>query len=76
MLVHSFLICFWQFYFLTQTDDFAKAIAFAWKPFLPIFEMVSFPKYLVFFRAVFCKTKKKYDVFVDSFSVCLGHFSF
>ena len=24
MSVDWFLICFWQFYFLTQTDDFAK----------------------------------------------------
>ena len=31
MSVDSFLICFWQFYFLSQTDDFAKAIAFAWQ---------------------------------------------
>ena len=29
MSLDSFLICFWQFYFLSQTDDFAKAIAFA-----------------------------------------------
>ena len=27
MIVESFLECFVQFYFLTQTDDFAKAIA-------------------------------------------------
>ena len=40
--VGSFLICFWKFYFLTQSDDFGKAIAFAWRPFLPIFKMVSF----------------------------------
>ena len=26
----------------TQSDDFGKAIAFAWRPFLPIFKMVSF----------------------------------
>ena len=29
MLVDSFLICFWKFYFLTPSDDFAKAKAFA-----------------------------------------------
>ena len=28
MLAESFLVCFVQFYFLTQTDDFAKPIAF------------------------------------------------
>ena len=26
MSVDSFLICFWQFYFLSQTDHFAKAV--------------------------------------------------
>ena len=31
--------------FLTQSDDFGKAIAFAWRPFLPIFKMVSFLEY-------------------------------
>ena len=40
--VDSFFICFWQFYFLTQSDDFAESIAFAWRPFLPIFKMLSF----------------------------------
>ena len=37
MSVDSFMICFRQLYFLTQTDEFAKAIAFSWRPFLPIF---------------------------------------
>ena len=27
VIIESFLVCFVQFYFLTQTDDFAKAIA-------------------------------------------------
>ena len=36
---------------MAQSEDFAKAIAFAW---WPIFKMVSFLEYLVFFRAVFC----------------------
>ena len=45
LCVGSFLICFWQFYFLTQSDDFGKAIAFAWRPFLPIFKMVSLFEY-------------------------------
>ena len=36
---------------MTQSDDFAKAIGFAW---WPIFKMVSFLEYLVFFGAVFC----------------------
>ena len=42
MAVYSFLICFRQFYFLTQSDDFAKAIAFALRPFLPIFKLCHF----------------------------------
>ena len=53
MLIESFLVSFVQFYFLTQTDDFAKAIAHGWRPFLPIFKMVSFLEYLIFFKAVF-----------------------
>ena len=54
MSVDSFLICFWQFYFLTQTDDFAKPIAFASRPFLPVLKMLSFLEDYVFFRAAFC----------------------
>ena len=54
MLIESFLVCFVQFYFLTQTDDFAKAIAHGWRPFLPLFKMVSSFEYLLFFKAVFC----------------------
>ena len=42
MTVDSFSICFRQFYFLTQSDDFAKAIAFALRPFLPIFKLSQF----------------------------------
>ena len=54
VLVMSFLVCFVQFYFFAQTHDFAKAIAHGWRPFLPIFKVVSFFKYPVFFKAVFC----------------------
>ena len=36
---------------MTQSEDFAKAIAFAW---WAILKMVSFLEYLVFFEAVFC----------------------
>ena len=42
MAVDSFLICFRQFYFSTQSNDFAKAIALAWRPFLPIFKLSYF----------------------------------
>ena len=51
------LACFWYFKFLTQTDHFAKAITFTWAiGFVkcPIFKIVSFLEYLVFFRKVFC----------------------
>ena len=47
MLVDSFLIRFRQFYFLTESDDFANAIALAWRPLLPIFKMLSFLEYEV-----------------------------
>ena len=45
MLVGSFLIRFREFYFLTESDDFAKAIGFAWRPFLPIIKIVPFLEY-------------------------------
>ena len=54
VLIESFLVGFVQVYFLTQTDDFAKPIAHGWRPFLPIFKMVSFFEYLIFFKAAFC----------------------
>ena len=40
-----FLIRLREFYFLTKSDDFAKAIAFAWRPFLGIIKIVSFLEY-------------------------------
>ena len=53
MFVESFLICFRQFNFLTESYDFSKAIAFAWRPFLSIFKLVSFLEYEVFFKRFF-----------------------
>ena len=56
-LVGWFFECFWHFQLFTQTDHFAKAIAIAWAIAFarwPIFKIVSFLEYLVFFRAVFC----------------------
>ena len=44
---------FWLFYFLTETDYFAKSISFGKWPFLAIFEMVPFLEYQMFFKAVF-----------------------
>ena len=50
-LAEPILTCFRQFKLLAQIKYFAKAIDFArW----PIFKIVSFLEYLVFFRAVFC----------------------
>ena len=49
MIVESFFRSFRQFNFLTESYDFSKALAFAWRPFLPIFKMVSFLEYEVFF---------------------------
>ena len=51
-LVESFFACFLHFKFLTQTDHFAKGIAFAWAIAFArwgIFKRVSFLEYLVFF---------------------------
>ena len=49
----SILTCFRQFKILGQIEYFAKAIAHA-KATWPIFKIVSFLEYLVFFRAFFC----------------------
>ena len=71
----SFSICFWQFYILTQSNDFAKAIAFAWRPFLPIFQMVSFLQYIrCFFERFFAQ--KQYNILVNSFLICFWQFYF
>ena len=51
--VDSFLICFRQFYIFTQSEDFAWARAFALRPFLVIFKMLSFFEYWLIFGAIF-----------------------
>ena len=56
ILLEWFFACFWNFEFLTQTDQCAKAIAFAWAIAFarwPIFKIVSFLEYLVFFSSGF-----------------------
>ena len=45
-VVETFSTCVFAFLILDQSDDFAKAIAFAWWPFLAIFKMLSFFEYL------------------------------
>ena len=51
LFVEWILRCFLELQFLTESEDFAKPLAFArW----PIFKMVSFLEYLAFFREVVC----------------------
>ena len=69
-----FFACFRQFYFLTQTEYFAWAIAFALWPFLAIFKMLSFFEYKLFFAAVFCI--KHRNMFVEMFFGCFREFYF
>ena len=45
VFVETFFACFRQLYFLTQTEYFSWAIAFALWPFLVIFKMLSFFEY-------------------------------
>ena len=54
MFVETFFALFREVYFLTQTEYFAWAIAFALWPSLAIFKMLLFFEYLLFFGAVFC----------------------
>ena len=42
VLAESFLVCFVEFCFLTQTDDLSKAIAHGLRPVLPTLKLVSF----------------------------------
>ena len=75
VLVESFFACFWHFLFLTQTDHFAKAIAFAWAIAFarwPIFKIVSFLKYLVFFERFFAQ--KSSNVLEESCFASFWHF--
>ena len=45
-VVETFLACFFFYFkFLTQSDDFAKAIALAWWLFFENFKMVLFFQY-------------------------------
>ena len=57
---------------MTQSDDFAKSIAFAWWPFLAIIKMLSFFEYELFFGAVFCI--EQVQCVVESFLACFYAF--
>ena len=66
---------FLAFLIIDQSDHFAKAIAFAWAVAFerwPIFQIVSFLEYLVFFRAVFAQNK--FNVPLEWFFACFWHF--
>ena len=71
--LETFLACFSQFYFLTQTEYFAWDIAFALWPLLAIFKMLPiFPLLAVFFRALFAL--KNFNLFVETFFACFRQF--
>ena len=53
---------------MIQSEDFAKAIAFGWWPFLAILKMLSFFEYSLFFRAVFCI--EQLQSVVETFLAC------
>ena len=61
------------FYFVTQSDHFAKVLAFAWAIAFarwPIFKIVSFLEYLVFFRAAFAQNNSNFlvELFFEIFN--------
>ena len=57
---------------MSQSDDFAKSIAFAWWPFLAIFKMLSFFQYELFFRSFFCIEQQQ--CVVETFLACFYAF--
>ena len=74
MFVETFFACFRQFYFLTQTEYFARAIAFALWLFLAIFKLLSFFQYKPFFEPLFAENN--FNVFVETFFACFRKFYF
>ena len=65
------LICFLRYYFLTQSEDFAWAIAFAW---WLIFKMRSFLEYLEFLEHFFALNNSK--LFEEWILTCFLNLSF
>ena len=57
---------------MSQSDDFAKSIAFAWWPFSAIFKMLSFFQYELFLRDVFCI--EQLQCVVETFLACFYAF--
>ena len=77
-LVERFFACLWQFKFLTETDHFAKVIAYAWAIAFkrwPIFKIVSFLEYLVFFFQRFFE-QNNFNNLLEWFSHVFGIFNF
>ena len=74
VLVDSFLICFRQFYFLTQSYDFAKAIGFALRPFCQYSNWCHFSNIRCFFARFF--GYDDYNLVVESFLRCFRQFYF
>ena len=77
VLVEWFFACFWQILFFTQSDQFAKVIAFAWTILFakwPIFKIVSFVEYLVFLERFFAQ--KNSNVLVKWLSHVFGMSNF
>ena len=70
VLVELFLTCFKHFQFLTQTDQFAKAIAFAWDGHFSKFS--HFSNIWCFFELFFEQNNS--NVLVESFFACFWHF--
>ena len=66
MLLELFVACFWQFSFLSQCDDFAKAIDFIWWRILAILQMLSFLKITCFLEVFFARNNS--NVLVQFFS--------
>ena len=42
VVLDTFFACLWQFNFLTESDNFAKALAFLWWEFVSSFKIVPF----------------------------------
>ena len=57
---------------MTQSEDFAKAIAYAWWPVLAIFKMLPFFECKLFFAAVFCI--EQLQCVVETFLACFFAF--
>ena len=74
MLPEKVFTCFRQFYFLTQSDHFAKAIAFALWPFFQFSKSSHFSNINCFLEPFFASNIC--NVLMEKFSACLRPFYF